>query len=153
MKGGGRVLPWLGSLGSSCRYKRILSRLGCSSRPITNYFFLHYTLVHFIFSSLPRKLGRQSCRVTCLLICVSGSGTFQENFIKPIDEERKQSTFVISHEKKLHDFLCSPVPRPVPNCTAVHYFMLSMLAGSEFTVHNWLPNQNKQREGDGDSKR
>jgi hypothetical protein len=60
-------------------------------RPSTNYFFPHCTLFHCIFSSSPRKLGRQSCRVTSLLICDSGSATFQDNFIPPIGEERQQS--------------------------------------------------------------
>ncbi len=39
--------PFLvGSLGSSCRYKRFSSCLGCSSRPSTKYFFLTpYTIL------------------------------------------------------------------------------------------------------------
>ncbi len=42
MKG---VLPWLVHLGLSCRYKRLLSCLGCSGQPSTKYFFLSpYTI-------------------------------------------------------------------------------------------------------------
>ncbi len=37
----------------------------------TKYFFPHHTLFHFICNPSPSKLGRQSCRVTCLLTCVS----------------------------------------------------------------------------------
>ncbi len=88
----------IGSLGSSCRYKRFLSCLGCYNRPSTKYFFLHRTLFHFIFplrpaswagscagfnicfclSPLPSKQGRQSCWVTCLLICASGANNIEK---------------------------------------------------------------------------
>ncbi len=65
------VLSWVGLLGSSCRYTRFLSCLGCSSRPCTKYFFSPYSIsIHL--SPLPSRLGRQSSRFTCLLICVSG---------------------------------------------------------------------------------
>jgi hypothetical protein len=58
----------LGSLGSSCQYKRFLSCLGRSSQPRT--ISSAYTIsLHLIPS--PSKLGRQSCRVAYLLICVS----------------------------------------------------------------------------------
>ncbi len=59
--------PPVGSLGSSCRYKRFLSCLGCSKRSSAKYFILHPTLFHFICPH--SNLGRQSCRVACLLIC------------------------------------------------------------------------------------
>jgi hypothetical protein len=53
-----------------CWYKRFLFCFGWSSRPSTKYFFL---TVHFfnLFAPSPSKLGRQSCWVTCLLVCVS----------------------------------------------------------------------------------
>ncbi len=44
----------------------------------TKYFFPHPTLFHLILSPLPNKLGRQSCRVAYLLICVSGLGISQK---------------------------------------------------------------------------
>ncbi len=62
----------VGSLGLSCRYKRFLFCLGCSSWPSTKYFFPHHTL--FQPPSLS-QLGRQPCWVACLLVCVSGHGT------------------------------------------------------------------------------
>ncbi len=68
----------VGSLSSLCWYKRFLSCLCCSSRPSTIFykFSLLYTLLvqyrSLYLSSSPSKLGKQSCRVTCLLICVSG---------------------------------------------------------------------------------
>jgi hypothetical protein len=59
-----------GSLGLSCRYKRnrLLSRLGYSSRPSTRYFFPQLDN----FSPVPSKVGRQSCWVVWVLVCVSG---------------------------------------------------------------------------------
>jgi hypothetical protein len=38
----------VGLLESSCRYKRFLSSLGCSSQPSTKYYFHRRTLFHFI---------------------------------------------------------------------------------------------------------
>jgi hypothetical protein len=38
----------VGSLDSSCRYKRFLSCLGCASQRSTKYYFPHYTLFPFI---------------------------------------------------------------------------------------------------------
>jgi hypothetical protein len=40
--------------------------------PALNIFFPNPTLFHFALSPPPSKLDRQSCRVACLLICVSG---------------------------------------------------------------------------------
>jgi hypothetical protein len=58
--------PFLVSLfGSSCRYKRLVSCLGCSGQPSTKYFFPHRTLLQFMSLS-PSNLGRQSCRAACL---------------------------------------------------------------------------------------
>jgi hypothetical protein len=63
--------PFLvGSLDLSCRYKRFLFFLGCSSRPSTN-------ILIFYTSSIPlspslSKPGRPPCRVACLLLRVSG---------------------------------------------------------------------------------
>jgi hypothetical protein len=62
----------VGLLGLSCRYKRVLFCLGCSSRPSTKYFFLT-VLVHFFTSFVPiaqqagqaAVLGRLSCNM-CL---------------------------------------------------------------------------------------
>jgi hypothetical protein len=62
----------IGSLGSSCRYKRFLSCIGCSIvGPVQKYFFLP---VHYFNSFVPiaQQVGRQSRRVSCLLLCVSG---------------------------------------------------------------------------------
>jgi hypothetical protein len=58
------------SLGSLCRYKRFLSCFGCCGRPSTKKFFrkVHY-FISFVPS--PSKLGKQSCWVACLLMCVS----------------------------------------------------------------------------------
>ncbi len=69
MKG---VHPWLvGTLGFSCQLKEIFV-LGCFS---TKYFILTvpYTTYSILLhlSPSPSKLGRQSCRIACLLICVS----------------------------------------------------------------------------------
>jgi hypothetical protein len=59
-----------GSLVSLCRYKKFWSCTGCSSQPRKTFFSLPYTISHLLSPS-PSKLGRQSCRVACLLICVS----------------------------------------------------------------------------------
>ncbi len=61
-----------GSLGLSCRYKRFASCLGRPSRPSSKYFFYSFFIVSVHLSPSPRKLGRQSCWVACLLICISG---------------------------------------------------------------------------------
>jgi hypothetical protein len=50
------VLPWVGSLGSSCRYKRFFSCIGCSSRPNTKYPFL--TILYFTsFFAIAHQAG------------------------------------------------------------------------------------------------
>ncbi len=70
MKG---VLPWLIVLGSSCRYKRVLSCLCCSSQLSATYFFSSsYTFSIFVSPS-PSNLGRQSCRAAYLCMCSSGA--------------------------------------------------------------------------------
>jgi hypothetical protein len=62
---------WLVRWAHLCRYNRFLSSLGCSSWPSTKDFLPPYfTLFQFICPY--RKLSRQSCRVACLLMCVSG---------------------------------------------------------------------------------
>ncbi len=61
----------VGSLGSSCRYQRFLSCLGCSSWPNKKKKISPYT-TSFHSSSSPSKLGRQSCRDACLFMGVSG---------------------------------------------------------------------------------
>ncbi len=64
------VTSLVGSLGLSCQYKRFLFFRGLSSGLSTKYFFL---TLHYIDLSLsPSKLGRQSCWVAYLLVCVSG---------------------------------------------------------------------------------
>jgi hypothetical protein len=60
------------SLGLSCKYKHLLSCLGYSGRPSTKYFFPSRTLISVHLSPSHSKLGRQSCRVACILMCVSG---------------------------------------------------------------------------------
>ncbi len=61
----------VGFLGLSCRHKRFLVCLGCSSQPSTNIFSSPYTF-SIPLSPPPSKLGWQPCWVTCLLVCVSG---------------------------------------------------------------------------------
>ncbi len=71
MKG---VLPWLVRWACHAGTRDFLSCVGCSSRPSTKYFFI---TIHY-FTSLspsPSKLGRQSCWVAGLLICVSVPNT------------------------------------------------------------------------------
>ncbi len=73
----GSFIGWF--VGSPCRYKRFVSRLGCSSRSSTKCFFpltVHY--FQFILSPSPRKLIRQSCCVACLLMCVYGFSCREE---------------------------------------------------------------------------
>ncbi len=61
----------VGSLGSLCRYKRFLFCLGCSISSVQNIFFLAAHFFSLYVSHLPSKLDRQSCRVACLISCVS----------------------------------------------------------------------------------
>jgi hypothetical protein len=65
----------VGSLGSFCRYKRFLYCLGCSVvSPVQNILFPRRTLFFTLFFPTAQKagqVGRQSCRVACLLVCVS----------------------------------------------------------------------------------
>jgi hypothetical protein len=53
MKG---VLPWVGLLSSSCRYRRFLSCLGCSSRPSAKYIF--FLTVHYFTSFVSIAHGK-----------------------------------------------------------------------------------------------
>ncbi len=95
-----RGLSLVGSLGSSCRYKRLLSCLGCSGQPSTKYFFPRSIQFQFMCPHRPHRkkrletfptpvgmslsklslggnnffLVRQSCRAACLWMCVSGHG-------------------------------------------------------------------------------
>ncbi len=62
----------VGSVSSSCRFKRFLSCLGRSSRPSKKYFVSSSYIIFLTLSPSPSKVGRQSCRVARLLICVSG---------------------------------------------------------------------------------
>jgi hypothetical protein len=63
----------VGSLGSSCRYNRFLSCLGCSSRLSTKYFFSSPCTNSIHLSPSPTKLDRQSCRGHLSLnLCLSG---------------------------------------------------------------------------------
>ncbi len=62
----------MGSSGLLCGYKRFLSCLTCSSRTSSKKIFSPYTISNHLFP-LPSKLGRQSCWVTCLLVCFSGN--------------------------------------------------------------------------------
>jgi hypothetical protein len=64
-----------GSLGLSCWYKRFLFCLGCSSQPSTKYFIPLLYTISIPWSPSPSKLGRHSCWVACLLVCVSLWGT------------------------------------------------------------------------------
>jgi hypothetical protein len=62
----------VGLLGSSCRYKRFLSCLGYSGQPSTTHFFSSLHTFSLYVSPSVINLGRQSCRVACLFLCVSG---------------------------------------------------------------------------------
>jgi hypothetical protein len=65
--------PFLvGSLGLSCRYKRFLFCLDCSSRPQYKILFSSPYTISKPLSPQPSKLDRQPCWVACLLVCVSG---------------------------------------------------------------------------------
>ncbi len=57
----------VGSLVLPCLYKRFLFILGCYNRSSTKYFFPHISI------HLSPSPSRQSCRFTCLLMCVSGT--------------------------------------------------------------------------------
>jgi hypothetical protein len=68
MKG---VFPWLVRWAPCAGKKDFCPALVDAVSPVENMFFL--TVQYFSsFVPLPSKLGRQSCWVTCLLICVSG---------------------------------------------------------------------------------
>ncbi len=54
------------------RYKRFLSCPGCCSWPSTKFSFSSPNTISLHLSRSPSKLGSQSCRVACLLICVYG---------------------------------------------------------------------------------
>ncbi len=75
----------VGSLVLSCRYKRFLFCLGCSSRTtvVQNIFFL---TVHYIDSLTPSpsNLGMQPCWVTCLLVRVSGDDNYGKHWFRSI---------------------------------------------------------------------
>jgi hypothetical protein len=64
----GSFLGWF--VGSSCRYKRFCPALAALLSPVQIFFPHHHAVFHFIGPS-SSKLGRQSCCITCLLICVS----------------------------------------------------------------------------------
>ncbi len=58
--------------------QEFFSCLGCSSRPSTKYFFL--TIYYYnLYVPSPSKLGRQSCWLACLSICVSGHAQSQSH--------------------------------------------------------------------------
>jgi hypothetical protein len=61
----------IGSLSLLCRYKRFLSCLCCSCQPSSKCFF--FLIAHYFtsYSPSPRKLGRHSFRVACLLLFAS----------------------------------------------------------------------------------
>jgi hypothetical protein len=52
------------SFGSSCRYKRFLSYLGCSCRLSAKYFFPHCTLFHFVCPHRPASWAGSCARST-----------------------------------------------------------------------------------------
>ncbi len=72
----------VGSLGLSCWHKRdFCPCLGFSSRPSPKYYFPHRTLFRF-------KLGRQSCRIACLLKVLSngtGGGVWVVSIDRPFN--------------------------------------------------------------------
>ncbi len=67
-------------MGSSCWYKKFLSCLGCSSRPSTEYFFPHRTIVHFICPHRPASwASSRAVSPVSYIISISGwdsSSTF-----------------------------------------------------------------------------
>ena len=64
----------VGSLGSLRRSKDFCSALTVLVGPAQNNVFL---TVHYLnsFGPIPNRLGKQSCWVASLLVCVSGSAT------------------------------------------------------------------------------
>jgi hypothetical protein len=65
------VLPWLVRTACRAGTRAFISALTAVVGPMHNIFFL--ALYYFnSFVPPPSKLGRQSCRVACLLVCVSG---------------------------------------------------------------------------------
>ena len=93
---GVHMMIWKGSftgwfVGFVLPSKRLLSCLGCSSRPITKYYLFsspHTISLHL--SPSPSKLGRQSCRVACLLIYISGRHHYL--FLTYVSPERRTIT-------------------------------------------------------------
>ncbi len=72
-----------GSLGLSCRNKRFLYRLGCSSWPSIFIFFLTVYPISIHLSPSPSKLGRQSCWVASILVCVFVSNCLIVTYTTP----------------------------------------------------------------------
>jgi hypothetical protein len=63
------ILHWLVHWALHAGTRDFYPALTALVSPVQNSFFSHRTLFQFIYLS---KLGRQSRRVACLLICVSG---------------------------------------------------------------------------------
>ncbi len=56
----------IGSLASSCRYRRLLTCLGCSVTPQYNIFFSSPYTISIYVSPSPNNLDMQSCRAAYL---------------------------------------------------------------------------------------
>ncbi len=130
----------VGLLGLSCRYKRFLFCLGCSSRP--GIIFSSPYTISIPLAPSPSMLGRQSCWVACLLVCVSGIDfhlTFPPSFyeLTRTSPSRPQETILSQL------FLCflrkpflsihthgkyNPSDRTPINCKKVHKCTPSCLA-------------------------
>jgi hypothetical protein len=74
MKGANSLI---GSLGLSCRYKRLLSFRGCSGQPSTEYFFPHRTLFQFMFPQRPASWAA-GCAGPLVSECVSPGKTLKK---------------------------------------------------------------------------
>ncbi len=115
------VLSWFGSLGLSCRYKRFLSYLDCSSRPSIKYYLPHRKLFQFLCPHRPQAgqaagLGRLS-----LGVCVSG---WERQPLELLDWENV-FTVCLQYSAIFHH---SPIPIVEPE----HFSSLCLLDGYVF---------------------
>jgi hypothetical protein len=94
MKG---VFPLVGSLGSSCRYKRFLSCLGCPSRPpSTKYFFPRRTLFHLICPNRPASwAGSRAASPISYYVSLISTTCEQEIFTLLLDEAQKTTLLAV----------------------------------------------------------
>jgi hypothetical protein len=94
------------SMGSSCRYKRFLFSLGCSNCASTT-FFPHCTPFQFLCPCHPPRMGRQSCRIACLLLCVSNS--HPATCLKILGAEKSLLCFLLLCHRCFPLYICTIV--------------------------------------------